>query len=394
MAKKTVVKKILAVDDEADILWSLQEFLVNKDLQAQVFTAASGEEGLDVLARERIDLVITDIKMPGMSGLDLLVEIKNRFPYVSVIVMTAFPSSEYKRESLLKGGMYFIEKPFDIEMLRQQVIEALRDTGQFRGMLSGISLSDVIQIKCMSGVTAALRVSAGERQGIIFFQSGEIIHALCNELDGEEAFYEIISFAQGHLDTVNLTDLPERTICKPYVALLMEGSRRQDELGVLGAGASEAAVCKNRAGGGDELGKIGFGLAGAKPAKPPAPPRSDLLAAFKTITGYQAAAIMKVSGEIIAQDATSSKFDLPLVCATLNDFFRTTREATAKIGLEPCHEAVLGTLGDILIMGCSGDGYRDGSALLVLAFFNASGNQALGRREMRKVLARLASASI
>jgi DNA-binding response OmpR family regulator/predicted regulator of Ras-like GTPase activity (Roadblock/LC7/MglB family) len=390
MAKKAAVKKILVVDDEADILWSLKEFLVNKELQAQVVTAASGEEALEKLARERIDLVITDIKMPGMSGLDLLVEIKNRFPYISVIIMTAFPSSEFKREALLKGGMYFIEKPFDIKNLREKVMEALQETGQFKGMLTGISLSDVIQIKCMSGVTAALRVTEGNRQGIIFFQKGEIIHALCDELDGERAFYEIISFAHGHLDTVNIADLPERTIFKPYVAMLMEGSRRQDEQGGGGAEAS-------RESGGDESDKmhnevenIGFGQAAVAVQPEPRPlSMAELLAGFKTINGYRAAAIMKASGEILAQDAINNKIDLRMVGATLNDFFRNAREATGKIGLETCHEAVLGTRSDILIMGCSGGG----DASLVLAVFDASGNQALGRREMRKVVGRLVAAT-
>jgi len=83
--------------------------------------------------------------------------------------MSAFPTTEFKREALLKGGMYFVEKPFDIKAVREKVLDALRDHEQFRGILSGISLSDVIQVKCMSGVTGALRVSEGGRQGVIFF---------------------------------------------------------------------------------------------------------------------------------------------------------------------------------------------------------------------------------
>jgi DNA-binding response OmpR family regulator len=385
---KAATKKILVVDDEADILWSLKEFLVNKDLQAQVVTAASGEEALEKLARERIDLVITDIKMPGMSGLDLLVEIKNRFPYISVIVMTAFPSSEFKRESLLKGGMYFVEKPFDIKDLREKVMEAMQESGQFKGMLTGISLSDVIQIKCMSGVTAALRVTEGNRQGIIFFQKGEIIHALCDELDGERAFYEIISFAHGHLDTVNIAELPERTIFMPYAALLMEGARRMDEQ--KGGGSNEDGELTDKEGpaGLSEVANIVFTqpAAAVKP-EPPSLSVSELLTGFKAINGYRAAAIMKVSGEILAQDAIKSGIDLRLLGETLNDFFRNAREASGKIGLESCHEAVLGTRSETLIMGCAG-GAGD-CANLVLAVFGADGNQALGRREMRKVVSQL-----
>ncbi len=395
MTKKTAVKKILVVDDEEDILWSLKEFLVNKELNAQVITASSGEEALEKLARENVDLVITDIKMPGMSGLDLLVEIKNRFPYTSVIVMTAFLSSEIKREALLKGGMYVLEKPFDIKDLREKVMTVLQDSKQFRGMLTGISLSDVIQIKCMSGVTAALRVTEEERQGIIFFQNGEIIHAICDELEGAEAFYEIVSFAHGHLDTVNIAELPERTISLPYVSMLMEGARRADEqntVGVAGAGDSsgEGLPDGEIVESGAEAVPVGTGQAAAVKGAAEPEPVADLLKGFKEIMGYRAAAILSAGGEILAQDAINSSIDLRLVGATLKDFFNSTREASAKIGLDSCHEAVLGTRSETLLMGCSG---RTGEVdSLILAVFGVDGNQALGRREMRRVVGRLKTA--
>jgi len=391
MADKTAVKNILVVDDEIDIRWSLKEFLVGKEINAQVDTAASGEEALEKIAKARIDLVITDIKMPGMSGLDLLVAIKNRFPYISVIVMTAFPSSEFKREALLKGGMHFVEKPFDIKVLREKVMAALQDSEQFRGMLTGISLGDVIQIKCMSGVTAALRVTEGKRQGIIFFQSGEVIHALCDELDGEAAFYEIISFAHGHLDTVNIAELPERTIFQPYTAMLMEGALRQDEKG--GARRKrDKPVAAARIASETGIDQLNFGQATTMGKVAPRPlTMAELLEAFKGVPGYRAAAIIKSGGEFVAQDAINGNIDLILVGATLHDFFCNARVATGSIGLESCHEAVIGTGGGMMIMGHSGGGGETDN--MVLAVFGADGNQALGRREMRKVVGRLKTAT-
>ncbi|NTV14679.1 MAG: response regulator [Desulfobulbaceae bacterium] len=393
MADKTMLKKILVVDDEEDILWSLKEFLVNKEQKTQVVTASSGEEALKELARGPVDLVVTDIKMPGMSGLDLLVEIKNRFPYISVIIMTAFPSTEFKREALLKGGMYFVEKPFDIKVLREKVREALQDAGQFRGMLTGISLGDVIQIKCMSGVTAALRVTEGQRQGIIFFQKGEIIHALCDELDGEAAFYEIISFAHGHLDTVNIAELPERTIFLPYTAMLMEGARRQDEQGGgTGRELGNKAVGEKKVGAAAGVDQLNFTKSPGLTKVAPRPlSMAELLAAFKGVQGYRAAAIIKAGGELADQDAINNKIDLPLVGATLHDFFCHARAATSKIGLESCYEAVLWTRSEMMVMGQSGGAGENDS--MVLAVFGADGNQALGRREMRKVVARLKTAT-
>ena len=240
MADKEKLKKILIVDDEEDMVWSLQNNLANDSLQAEILTATSGEEALEILSSsDLIDLVVTDIKMPGISGLDLLIEIKNRYPYTSVIVMTAFPSNEYKREALLKGSLHFVEKPFDINQLRDMISHALQDDNMFKGTVAGVGLGDVIQIKAMSGVNGALRVKEGENQGILYFDGGQIVHAMCDDMEGEEAFYRIMEFNGGTLDTINVTNFPAQTINLPIEALLMEGVRRIDEKAISSTGGSE-----------------------------------------------------------------------------------------------------------------------------------------------------------
>ena len=230
MSGKEKLKKILIVDDEEDILWSLQNNLCNESLQVDIAAASSGEEALEILNNsEKIDLVITDIKMPGISGLDLLIEIKNRYPYTSVIVMTAFPSNEYKKEAILKGSLHFLEKPFDINDLREMVTLAIKEDNMFRGTVAGVGLTDVIQIKALSGVNSALRVKEGDRQGIIYFENGQVVHAICDDLEGEEAFYQIMEFTGGLLDSINVTNMPDHTIAVPVGVLLIEGMRRSDE---------------------------------------------------------------------------------------------------------------------------------------------------------------------
>ncbi|MDT8335875.1 MAG: response regulator [Desulfurivibrionaceae bacterium] len=230
MSDKDKLKKVLIVDDEEDILWSLQNNLCNDALKVDILVASSGEQALEVLNEaKQVDLVITDIKMPGISGLDLLIEIKNRYPYTSVIIMTAFPSNEFKREAILKGSLHFLEKPFDINELREMVTLALKEDNMFKGTVAGVGLTDVIQIKALSGVNSALRVKEGEHQGIIYFEKGRVIHAICDDLEGDEAFYQIMEFNGGLLDSVNVTNMPDHTIEIPVEALLMEGVRRMDE---------------------------------------------------------------------------------------------------------------------------------------------------------------------
>jgi len=391
MGHETMGKRILVVDDEQDILWPLQEFLLDDELKTQVLTATSGEEALEKLARERVDLVITDIKMPGISGLDLLVEIKNRFPFTQVMVMTAFPSTEFKREALLKGGMHFVEKPFDIKAVREKVLCALRDSEQFRGLLSGISLGDVIQIKCMSGVTGALRVSEGERQGVIFFQDGEIIHALCDQLDGEEAFHEIMGFQQGHLDTVRMAEMPERTIFLPHLALLMEGSRRQDEKQSRQDGVqstdSELPIFSVGAPALEEDGNVvPPAMAGAVRDQIGVPGcfYGQLLSGFRKLDGYRASAVVDQVGQALAEDKVDLGCNLATTGAGISNFFRVAHAGASKIGLERCNEAVLGTREEVVTIRRSGGGQDDGC--FIIALFNASGNQARVKLEMKKIV--------
>ena len=245
MGDQEKLKKILIVDDEEDMVWSLRNNLANESLQIETLTATSGEEALEILSsNDLIDLVVTDIKMPGISGLDLLIEIKNRYPYTSVIVMTAFPSNEYKREALLKGSLHFVEKPFDINELRDMIAHALKDDNMFKGTVAGVGLGDVIQIKAMSGVSGALRVKEGESQGIMYFDGGQIVHAICDDIEGEEAFYRIMEFNGGTLDTINVTNFPGQTITAPVEALLMEGVRRIDEKAIASEGAKDEDVDK------------------------------------------------------------------------------------------------------------------------------------------------------
>jgi len=119
-------KRLLIVDDEETLTYSLyQTFIKSSDIY-EVVTAASGNEAAERLARDRFDLVLTDIKMPGMDGLELLAEIKAKYPGTKVIVMTAFGSMEKKEESLAMGADYYIEKDFDISDIRQLVLEFLK----------------------------------------------------------------------------------------------------------------------------------------------------------------------------------------------------------------------------------------------------------------------------
>ncbi len=227
------MKRVLVVDDEEDMLWMLQRNL-NKGMEdVEILAAKSGEEALALLSDRSVNLVITDINMPGMNGLDLLIEINNRFPGTGVIIMTAYPSNAYENKAMMSGSLRFIEKPFDIKIVRAIVAEVLKDSEGFQGTVDGVDLIDIVQFNGLSRATAALKVTTGDREGMIFFKEGTVVHAMCGKEIGEEAFFTILGFNGGSLQNIRGVQPPVVSIHKSIEALLFETAAISDEKAVL-----------------------------------------------------------------------------------------------------------------------------------------------------------------
>ncbi len=224
-----MTKKVLVVDDEEDMLWMLQRNLNKGMPDVEILSARSGEEALAVLSDTTVELVITDINMPGMNGLDLLIEINNRYPDTGVIIMTAYPSSAYEREAMMSGSLRFIEKPFDIKDMRDIVKSVLKTSDGFQGTINGIDLMDIIQFNGLSQATAALKVTTAEQEGMLFFKNGAVVHAMCDQASGEEAFFKIIAFNDGTLQNIRGVEPPIKSINKSLESLLFEAAVRNDE---------------------------------------------------------------------------------------------------------------------------------------------------------------------
>lgn len=112
---------ILVVDDEAMLVESIRIGLSSKG--HHVLAASSAHQALDLLAhsRQRVDLVLTDYLMPGMNGLELLIELQGRYPSLPVVIMTGYAENNRIRESLRRHSMGLIKKPFSLK----QLVEAL-----------------------------------------------------------------------------------------------------------------------------------------------------------------------------------------------------------------------------------------------------------------------------
>ena len=116
--------KIWIVDDDKSIRWVLERALTREQLQTVCFENAQAL--LQNLERDTPDLIISDIRMPGLDGVALLEEIKLKTPEVPVIIMTAFPDLDRVVSSFQGGAYEYLSKPFDIEELLNLVKRAIR----------------------------------------------------------------------------------------------------------------------------------------------------------------------------------------------------------------------------------------------------------------------------
>jgi len=128
------MEKLLVIDDEKDVYYSFCRLLDGEPLQ--VLEAESGEEGLEITDKERPDVVIMDIRMAGMSGLETLKKLRAKHPRQIVIMMTAFGTTQTAIEAMKYGAYDYILKPFDIPRLKALIQDALRTARDMRQVVS------------------------------------------------------------------------------------------------------------------------------------------------------------------------------------------------------------------------------------------------------------------
>ncbi len=122
------IKQILVADDEDSIRWVLSKALSQKGYQVDL--ASDGQEARTALRSKKYDLAVLDIKMPGITGLDLLESIQKDSPHTLVIIMTAESSMHNAVEAMKRGAYDYITKPFDLDVLEAIILKAQKASEQ------------------------------------------------------------------------------------------------------------------------------------------------------------------------------------------------------------------------------------------------------------------------
>jgi len=112
-------KRILIVDDEQNISFLLQNIL--EDAGYDIATADNGIAALEVIKHQKPDMIITDIDMPYMDGLELVGIVRNMHPEIKNIVMTGSPNQRYYQRAKEYGVIHYLTKPLDFENLKVKI---------------------------------------------------------------------------------------------------------------------------------------------------------------------------------------------------------------------------------------------------------------------------------
>lgn len=214
-------KKILIV--EPDLLTRL---IIEKYLNQHGYNCIaidSSIQALQLLTKDKFDLVITSTNVAEFSGIDLLLWIKNNFSKTKVILMTSFASESVKNFVSQNGALAYLEKPIDLKELDSFIINQLL-TGRFSGYLRDISLLDYIKILVADNSTKKIYVNdvVVKKSGTIYIKEGNIIYAEYDGIEGEEAFFSILRMEYGVFNDVEWTEPDKINIATKFEMLLVE----------------------------------------------------------------------------------------------------------------------------------------------------------------------------
>ncbi len=225
--------KILLVDDDQDFLEIYWEILKTIPSAPEVHTASTGARALAMLESEPFQLLLVDLNMPKMDGLQVISIARRKYPHLRIVVWTAIADEQFRVRAYGMGVDQYWQKPGTDEE-RKHCLDAVEVMlradlkAGFRGVQSK-SLVDLIQLECLSQNTVMLRINNGALTGQIWITNGELMDAQTEGRTGEAAFRTILGWKTGSFELLHGDEHRERAIFSSYHALLLEVAQAMDE---------------------------------------------------------------------------------------------------------------------------------------------------------------------
>src|SRR5262249_14026125 len=232
--------RMLVVDDNPLVL-----DLIAKGMEphCEVLTASDGADALLKVVGQAPDLILSDYKMPGLNGRQLYEKLRAREQtrHIPFLFVASRGDIEEKLRPLVDGVEEFIPKPFflkDLVRVAKKVVGRLRleklqrnalRPGVIQGRLEEMSITDLMQSLEMGQKSCQLAVRRGREHCEMFFVSGQCKHARLGSLEGDEAVYQVVSWADGEFEIDFNAVCDRTTTTRSTTGLLMEAMRLLDE---------------------------------------------------------------------------------------------------------------------------------------------------------------------
>lgn len=219
-------QRILVLDDDADWLNLCREILSQLPSKPEIQTAQSGMQALALLDAQPFRVLLCDLIMPRMDGLQVLSIVRRRFPGLRLVVLTGHPDEAFRSRAYALGVELFWLKS-DLQQdsrLFLECVESLLGEAEEHGFRDAQSRSilDVIQMEMALRNSSTLRIKSGENVARIWIQDGRIIDAWAEGADGEVALGYILHWKGGTYESQPGESGRSRTINKSLEVLLIE----------------------------------------------------------------------------------------------------------------------------------------------------------------------------
>jgi len=190
------ISERLVLNDNVSFLDRLGHSIPEGFFELEVYKATNGQQAIKTLGQYPIDIVITDLKMPKINGLELIVYMNGHFPNTPIIVMTDIAPISMNKVLDQDGISHYIERPFSIEAIKKSVMEVLivKLLNPEKEVYSSISVTSIMQLITTSKLTYTVYLKFGERVGRIYFLYGKLIGAETERNTGEDAIYELLGW--------------------------------------------------------------------------------------------------------------------------------------------------------------------------------------------------------
>ncbi len=378
--------KVLIVDKDAENLKKIEKGF--KELHHfELLTTQSGKTAVDILKKTKITVLITDLILPDLDGVQLLAYMTRNYPATPCVVMMepGKPRPWFKDRSGHGDMLYYLEKPFEFGALASIIFVGLnlKDEGL---AMRGMTLRHFLPLLVLGRKTGCMEVtSGGRKKGLMYFDTGVLLDAQHNNLTGDQAAREM---AKWEGVGISFSSLPKNRAVQKINTKLMEI-----------AGAVWKEKPKPRpAPGPNAAGQPTPVSQAAPPSAPSAGNPSKLQSALtrhvnilRTIKGYLGLAILNPAGNVLATDVAAESIDIKDFAKELNTLFASCSKTVNQKGLDRCTSFTIHT-GKAVIMMMSADVYKQGNFRFV-GLMAPEGNGFFMQTQLKRIIPQVLTGS-